>query len=69
MTPKHTVAQLCAALGVTRSGYHAWLKASPSARQSADLVLVGQITQPPPAPAAIRRSSPSPGAASAGHSL
>lgn len=43
MTAEHTVAQLCAALGVTRSGYYAWLKAAPSARQSADRVLAGQI--------------------------
>lgn len=43
MKTEHTVAQLCAALGVTRSGYHAWVNAMPSARQSADVALVRQI--------------------------
>jgi putative transposase len=43
MKAEHPIAQLCATLGVTRSGYHAWVKAEPSARQSADLALAGQI--------------------------
>lgn len=44
MTPEHSIAQLCAALEVTRSGYHAWRNASPSARQSADRVLTEHLT-------------------------
>jgi putative transposase len=43
MTAEHTVAQLCAALGVTRSGYHAWLKAEPGKRQREDLDLTERI--------------------------
>ena len=43
MKGDHSLAQLCAALGVTRSGYHAWEQAEPSARAQADAVLAAQI--------------------------
>jgi transposase InsO family protein len=43
MSGQHPIAQLCAALGVTRSGYHAWLQAVPSARQVQDAALRAQI--------------------------
>ena len=35
MSAEHAVAQLCAALNVTRSGYYAWRKAGPSQRETA----------------------------------
>jgi transposase InsO family protein len=44
MKSEHSIAQLCAALGVPRSGYHAWVTASPSARQQADVHLRAQIS-------------------------
>lgn len=37
------VAWLCDALGVSRSGYHAWLNRSPSARSRSDAALGAQI--------------------------
>ena len=37
------VAWLCAALDVSRSGFHAWLKRSPSARSRQDEALLGAI--------------------------
>jgi transposase InsO family protein len=43
MKGESSVAQLCAALGVSRSGYYAWAKAGPSARAQADAVLAEQI--------------------------
>lgn len=43
MKAEHSLAQLCAAFEVTRSGYHAWEKAGPSARAQADAELVIQI--------------------------
>lgn len=43
MKGQHSIAQLCAALGVTSPGYHAWVKAPPSARRQQDAVLLGQI--------------------------
>jgi len=43
MKGQHPIAQLCAALGVTRSGYHAWMQAAPSARQQQDVALRAQI--------------------------
>lgn len=43
MSTEHAVAQLCAALGVTRSGYHAWQVAAPSARAVADVALGADI--------------------------
>jgi putative transposase len=37
------VAWLCAALGVSRSGFHAWLGRSPSARSRSDEVVGGKV--------------------------
>ena len=37
------VAWLCAALGVSRSGFHAWLGRSPSARSRSDEVLASKV--------------------------
>jgi putative transposase len=36
------VAWLCAALGVSRSGFHAWLGRAPSPRSRSDEVLVAK---------------------------
>lgn len=43
MKTEHSLAQLCAAFDVTRSGYHAWESAAPSARAQADAALSVQI--------------------------
>ncbi len=43
MSADHSIAQLCAALDVTRSGYHAWCQAAPSARAQADAALSQDI--------------------------
>ncbi len=43
MKTEHSLAQLCAAFDVTRSGYHAWESAEPSARAQADAALSVQI--------------------------
>ena len=43
MKADHTPAQLCAAFDVTRSGYHAWAKAGPGAREQADARLLPKI--------------------------
>lgn len=43
MKAEHSLAQLCAAFDVSRSGYHAWKQAEPSARAQADAVLAAQI--------------------------
>jgi transposase InsO family protein len=43
MSAEHSVAQLCAALDVTRSGYHAWRKAGPSQRERRDRELAAAI--------------------------
>lgn len=43
MKAQHPIAQLCAALEVTSSGYHAWVKAAPSARRQQDAALLPQI--------------------------
>ena len=43
MSEDHGIAHLCAALDVTRSGYHAWLSASPSEREQTDAALFVQI--------------------------
>lgn len=39
MSAEHALTDLCAAFDVTRSGYHAWLAAAPSAREQADAAL------------------------------
>jgi transposase InsO family protein len=43
MSGQHSIAQLCAALGVSRSGYYAWAKAAPSARAREDAALQEQL--------------------------
>ena len=43
MKHEHSIAPLCAALDVSRSGYHAWQTAGPSPRPAADLALVADI--------------------------
>ena len=43
MKSNHAIAPLCAALDVTRSGYHAWEQAAPSARAAADTRLLEDI--------------------------
>jgi len=43
MSEDHSISHLCAALEVTRSGYHAWLSASPSPRERADAALADKI--------------------------
>ena len=43
MNADHELATLCAALAVTRSGYHAWVKAAASARAQAEAVLLPKI--------------------------
>ena len=43
MKAEHTVADLCATLDVTRSGYYAWQAAGPSARQVADAALLADV--------------------------
>jgi transposase InsO family protein len=43
MKAEHSLSQLCAALGVKRSGYHAWVKAEASERERGDAVLREKI--------------------------
>lgn len=43
MKTEHTLAQLCAALDVKRSGYHAWLKAEASEHERTDAELLRKI--------------------------
>ena len=43
MKEQHPIGQLCAALAVSRSGYHGWVQAAPSARARADAALLPQI--------------------------
>lgn len=43
MSGEHDLTDLCAAFDVTRSGYHAWLAAEPSARAQTDAGLRRQI--------------------------
>ena len=43
MKADHTPAQLCAAFDVTRSGYHAWARAGPGAREQAGALLLPKI--------------------------
>lgn len=42
---RHSLADLCAAFGVSRSGYHAWKSRPPSARQRADETLSMSLCQ------------------------
>ncbi|MFA9462588.1 IS3 family transposase [Thiohalorhabdus methylotrophus] len=39
----HSVATMCRVLGVSRSGFYAWRRRQPSARERADRALLGQI--------------------------
>ena len=43
MSQDHSIASLCAALDVTRTGYHAWLSGSPSQRAQTDAALILKI--------------------------
>jgi putative transposase len=43
MKAEHSVADLCATLDVTRSGYYAWQAAGPSARAQADAALLADV--------------------------
>jgi transposase InsO family protein len=43
MKAQHTIAQLCATLGVTDSGYYAWVKAPASVREAQDATLGSKI--------------------------
>ena len=43
MKDQHSLAQLCAALDVKRSGYHAWVKAGASLRARTDAALLPKI--------------------------
>jgi putative transposase len=43
MKPDHSLAALCAALDVTRAGYHAWTQRPPSARAQTDAALSADI--------------------------
>ena len=45
MQEEHSIADLCAALGVSRSGYHAWVARTPGPRAQADAVLWPLIEQ------------------------
>ncbi len=45
MKTEHPITQLCAAFDVTRSGYHAWQKAPPSARVRTDAALLEEVRQ------------------------
>jgi putative transposase len=45
MEDEHDIFELCAALGVSRSGYHAWKTRAPSARARANASLLTLITQ------------------------
>lgn len=54
---QHSLADLCAALGVSRSGYHAWKSRPPSARQRTDEMLSQSLGQ---AHAASRQTYGSP---------
>ena len=54
---QYLIADLCAALEVSRSGYHAWKVRAPSARAGTDAELGRQLCQ---APAARRQTYGSP---------
>lgn len=43
MKAEHSISQLCAAFGVKRSGYHAWLKTAESHRERDDQALLREI--------------------------
>ena len=43
MKNEHSAAQLCAAPDVSRSGYHAWQRAAPSARAQTDAALTADL--------------------------
>lgn len=43
MKAEHTLSQLCAAFGVKRSGYHAWVQAGASERERTDAQLLPKI--------------------------
>ena len=45
MQEEHSIADLCAALGVSRSGYHAWVTRTPGPRAQADATLWPLIEQ------------------------
>ena len=45
MKDEHSIATLCAAFDVTRSGYHAWQAAPPSPRARADAALLEDVRQ------------------------
>jgi len=45
MNPEYPIADLCAALAVTRSGYHAWASRRPGRRAQADAALLPLIQQ------------------------
>lgn len=45
MQHEYPIAQLCAALQVTRSGYHAWAERTPGVRAQADAALLPLIAQ------------------------
>jgi putative transposase len=45
MSPEYSIRELCAAFGVTISGYHAWAGRSPGQRAQANATLLPLITQ------------------------
>lgn len=45
MAADYPIGQLCAALEVSRSGYHAWVRREPSARQVANETLLAEIDE------------------------
>ena len=45
MQPEHSVAELCATLNVTHSGYHAWASRAPGKRAQANATLLPLIAQ------------------------
>ena len=45
MSAEYSIHQLCAALGVSRSGYQAWMRRAPSARARRDAALISLLRQ------------------------
>lgn len=43
MTGEHSISQLCAIVGVSRSGYHRWLTSPVTERQREDAALATRI--------------------------